>query len=89
MQTQTPFIVVPFPHAMDNHQYLNAKYYSDKGCCWIIEQHDFSVINLFNLIVEIIKDRQKLKFARENNIPFFGLNKFINVFGNLNTSMLY
>jgi len=66
VQTQTPFIAVPLPHSMDNHQYLNAKYYSDRGCCWIIEQHDFSVINLFNLIVEIIKDRQKLKFAREN-----------------------
>ena len=28
--TQTPFIAVPYPLALDNHQYLNAKYYKEK-----------------------------------------------------------
>ena len=51
---------------MDNHQHLNAKYYESKGCCWVIEQEKFSSINLFNLIMEIMKDKKKLKNAREN-----------------------
>ena len=38
VNTLTPFIAVPYPHSMDNHQYLNAKYYESRGCCWVIEQ---------------------------------------------------
>ena len=66
VNTLTPFIAIPYPHSMDNHQHLNAKYYESKGCCWIIEQKKFSSINLFNLIMEIMKDKKKLKNAREN-----------------------
>ena len=51
---------------MDNHQYLNAKYYESKGCCWVIEQDKFSSTNLFNLILEIIKDKKKLENVRES-----------------------
>ena len=66
VQTLTPFIAVPLPQSMDNHQYLNAKYYKDKGCCWLIEQKNLTIIKLFNLIMEIMKDKQKLKNIREN-----------------------
>jgi len=66
VNTLTPFIAIPYPHSMDNHQHLNAKYYESKGCCWVIEQEKFSSINLFNLIMEIMKDKKKLKNAREN-----------------------
>ena len=51
---------------MDNHQYLNAKYYGDKGCCWILEQDNFSSINLFNIIMEILNDRRKLENVRKS-----------------------
>ena len=64
--TLTPFIAVPIPHSVDNHQYLNAKYYQNKGCCWIIEQDVFNIRNLFNLIEETIKNKKKLKNIREN-----------------------
>ena len=33
VHTFTPFIAVPLPNSIDNHQYLNAKFYEDKGCC--------------------------------------------------------
>ena len=51
---------------MDNHQYLNAKYYESKDCCWLIEQDKFSSTNLFNLILEIMKDKKKLENVRES-----------------------
>ena len=35
-----PFIAIPLPTSKDNHQYENAKYYKDKGCCWIIDQNN-------------------------------------------------
>ena len=63
--TLTPFIAVPLPNSIDNHQYLNAKYYGDKECCWIMEQKNFNSKNLFNLISNIMADEDKLKNVRE------------------------
>ncbi len=62
----TPFIAVPLPQSIDNHQYLNAKYYENKGCCWILEQKNFNTKNLFNLIMDTILNKNKLKKIREN-----------------------
>ena len=61
LYTQIPFIAIPYPHSADNHQYLNAKYYENKGCCWIINQDSFNEKNLFDLITSIFKDKNKLK----------------------------
>ena len=66
VHTHTPFIAIPLPHSMDNHQFLNAKYYESLDCCWVVEQNDFSSINLFNLIMEIMSDKKKLKNIRNN-----------------------
>ena len=64
--TNTPFIAVPYPHAVDNHQYWNAKHYEEKGHCWIIEQSNFNNETLFNLIIKIFKDKKKIIDAKEN-----------------------
>ena len=64
--TLTPFIAVPLLHSIDNHQYLNAKFYKDRGCCWIIKQSNFNSNNLFNLIIEILKDENHLENIRKN-----------------------
>ena len=66
VQTLTPFIAVPYPYSIDNHQFLNAKYYEEKGCCWIIKQEDFNSEAVFELISKIIKNRKKLENIREN-----------------------
>jgi len=62
----TPFIAVPLPGSIDDHQLLNAKYYNSLGCCWVMEQNKLDTKNLFNLIIEIIKDKRKLNNVREN-----------------------
>lgn len=62
----TPFIAVPLPESIDGHQLLNARYYNSLGCCWIMEQKKLDAKNLFNLIIEIIKDKKKLQNIREN-----------------------
>ena len=66
VHTLTPFIAVPLPDSVDNHQYFNAKYYESKGCCWLLEQSNFNKNSLFNLIMESIKDKNKLGSIREN-----------------------
>ena len=64
--TATPFIAVPIPDSIDNHQYLNAKYYEDKGYCWILNQNNFNEENLYNLVREVMKDKKKLESKYEN-----------------------
>ena len=66
VQMKTPFIAVPLPQSIDNHQYLNAKHYNDKGYCWMMEQKNLSIINLFNLIISILNDKKKLENIRFN-----------------------
>jgi UDP-N-acetylglucosamine--N-acetylmuramyl-(pentapeptide) pyrophosphoryl-undecaprenol N-acetylglucosamine transferase len=79
VHTLTPFIAVPLPHAIDNHQYLNAKYYENKGCCWLLEQDNFNTKNLFNLIMETIKNKKKLENIRENMKKNYNKNVYSNI----------
>jgi UDP-N-acetylglucosamine--N-acetylmuramyl-(pentapeptide) pyrophosphoryl-undecaprenol N-acetylglucosamine transferase len=78
-QTCTPFIAIPLPNSIDNHQYLNAKYYENKGCCWLLEQNNFNTENLFNLIMETIKNKNKLESIRQNMKKNYNKNVYINV----------
>ncbi len=61
-----PFIAIPFPYAKDNHQFYNAKFYSDKNCCWIVEQNDSCLNNVANIIKKIIKNKGDYDIKKEN-----------------------
>ena len=73
---QTPFIAVPIHNSVDNHQFLNAKYYENEGCCWILEQKYFNKENLYNLVVETIKNKNKLESIKQN----MKKNSYINAY---------
>ena len=77
--TLTPFIAVPLPNSIDNHQYLNAKYYENKGCCWLLEQENFSTENLFNLIIKNIKNKNNLENIRKNMKKSYNKNVYSNI----------
>ena len=62
----TPFIAIPLPDSIDNHQHLNAKYYENMGCCWVMEQKNLNEKNLFNLIADTLKNKNKLEQIRLN-----------------------
>ena len=79
VHTLTPFIAVPLPHSIDNHQYLNAKYYENKGCCLVLEQDNFDTENLFNLIMETIKNKNKLENIRNNMKNNYNKNVYSNI----------
>jgi UDP-N-acetylglucosamine--N-acetylmuramyl-(pentapeptide) pyrophosphoryl-undecaprenol N-acetylglucosamine transferase len=51
-------ILVPFPHAVDDHQTANAKFLSDRGAAVLIPQRDLSPEKLAGLIRSL--DRTKL-----------------------------
>ena len=77
--TLTPFIAVPLPNSIDNHQYLNAKYYENKGCCWLLEQVNFNIENLFNLIMDTIINKNKLENIRKNMKKNYNKNVYSNI----------
>ena len=79
IHTSTPFIAIPLPNSIDNHQLLNAKYYENRGCCWILEQNNFNTENLLNLIIEIIENRNKLKNIHENMKKIRNKNVYDNI----------
>ena len=51
-------ILVPFPHAVDDHQTANAKFLADRGAAILIQQTDLSAVKLAELIGSL--DRAKL-----------------------------
>lgn len=43
-------VLVPFPHAVDRHQHANARFLSDAGAAWLIDQDDFTAARLAGLL---------------------------------------
>lgn len=73
-----PFIAVPYPFAKDNHQYQNAIYYKEKGCCWLLNQKNFTFSVLKELLVKILDNKFDLSLKREtmlNNVSENSLAK--------------
>ena len=69
-----PFISIPFPHATDNHQYLNAKRYYDRNCCWILEEKNFNSGDIYKIINQIMVNKNEY-FEKKNNLIKFTENE--------------
>ena len=54
-----PFIAIPLPSAADNHQFLNAKYFKEKGYCFLLEERLISD-KLHQILTDIYKNEKKL-----------------------------
>ena len=61
-----PFIAIPFPHATDNHQFLNAKRYYDLNCCWILEEKNINSGDISKMINQIIVNRNDYLEKKKN-----------------------
>ena len=58
-------VLVPFPYAKDNHQYLNAEEIVARGAAVILEQKDFSSASLLGKALDILLDERKLASMKE------------------------
>ena len=52
------------------------------SCCWILEEINFNEKNLFNLIMEIVNNKNKLKNIRSNI-----KKKYNNVYANIESQI--
>ena len=60
-----PFIAVPLPNSIDNHQFENANFYKSYDCCWIIEQKFFEE-KIEEVLNEILIDKSDYLKKKEN-----------------------
>jgi len=73
-QLNIPFIAIPFPYATDNHQFLNAKRYHDRNCCWILEEKNFNSGDIYKIINQIMVNKNEY-FEKKNNLMKFNQNE--------------
>ena len=59
-------ILIPFPHAAENHQYYNAKTLENIEAGIIIEEKNLTTEILINKINELMSQKEKLKIMGEN-----------------------
>lgn len=58
-----PAIFIPLPHAVDNHQFLNAKFLERAQAALIVEQKDLDADKLSQLIKQLLSDNQLRQMA--------------------------
>ncbi len=63
-----PFIAIPLPSSLDNHQYYNAKYYYDKNCCWLLDENSKDFKYKMNNILQDIYNSDAILTNKQNNL---------------------
>ena len=63
-----PFIAIPLPSSLDNHQYFNAKYYYDKNCCWLLDENSEDFEDKMINILQDIYNSDVLLINKQNNL---------------------
>ena len=61
-----PFIAIPLPTSVDNHQMINARYYEKKGCCWVLDQKNLDKEKISDFIKDLLKDKKKIIEKKSN-----------------------
>ncbi len=79
-----PFIAIPLPTSIDNHQFENAKHYKSKNCCWVIDQTNFDQIKFEDLLTKILKNDNDF-ITKKKNLE--NLN-YQNTWNNVNQNLL-
>ena len=59
-----PFITIPLPSSIDNHQLKNAMYFQNKGYCFMLEQK-YVFEKLFEMLKNLNDDRNKLVLLQD------------------------
>jgi len=60
-----PALLVPYPHAVNNHQMANARAMAGRGGMDVMDEEDLTVDSLVTYLKDRISDREKLAAMRE------------------------
>jgi UDP-N-acetylglucosamine--N-acetylmuramyl-(pentapeptide) pyrophosphoryl-undecaprenol N-acetylglucosamine transferase len=56
-----PAIFIPYPHAIDNHQYVNAQWLVKNNAAKMIEQSQLDALSLSTLLIDLLSDKQQMR----------------------------
>jgi UDP-N-acetylglucosamine--N-acetylmuramyl-(pentapeptide) pyrophosphoryl-undecaprenol N-acetylglucosamine transferase len=62
-----PSILIPFPHAADNHQEYNGRALEKKGAAVVIVERDITEERLKNTVLELLNNKEKLEHMALNS----------------------
>ncbi|HEB13196.1 MAG TPA: undecaprenyldiphospho-muramoylpentapeptide beta-N-acetylglucosaminyltransferase, partial [Actinobacteria bacterium] len=65
-----PSILIPYPYATDNHQFVNAKTVETAGAAKIISDQDFDANQFHKIVSSLVHDSQELKKMHERAVRF-------------------
>ncbi len=54
--TGIPAVLIPYPHAADDHQHTNGKYYAESGGCWLRKEDELDSGWLAEFLLKAAKD---------------------------------
>lgn len=61
-----PSILVPYPHAIDDHQTANARSLSQVGAAYLMPQTELNLASLESCLIELTDDTNKLQTMAEH-----------------------
>ena len=56
-----PSVLIPFPYAIDDHQTLNARYFSEAGAALLLPQTELTSERLAAILESLCRDRKRLE----------------------------
>ena len=79
-----PFVAIPLPTSIDNHQFENAFFYNKIGCNWILNQNEIKDDNFINKLINIIDNKDKYLEKKINMKNF----NYQNTWNNINQKII-
>jgi UDP-N-acetylglucosamine--N-acetylmuramyl-(pentapeptide) pyrophosphoryl-undecaprenol N-acetylglucosamine transferase len=56
-----PALLIPYPHAMDDHQSANADVLEKAGAAWVVKERDLDVPKLKTMLERILTEPDALR----------------------------
>ena len=74
-----PFLAIPLLNSKDDHQFENAAFYKNSGCCWILKQDNLDDNKIKNSLVSIIENEEDYLMKKKNMHEFSSQNNWKNI----------
>ena len=74
-----PYVAIPLPTSIDNHQFENAIFYNKIGCNWILNQNEINDETVANKLVNIIDNKEAYLIKKMNMKNFSYQNTWNNI----------